>query len=120
MATLTATLLVKDTTTPTSMPLSAAGDGEAFTDASSFDVEYPQEGKLLLRINSTYAGANTVVIGATADYIGKDVGTLTVVTAQNGVYYLPLSSTRFKAMDGTVRITFGTSNTGFISAFLLP
>jgi hypothetical protein len=120
MATLTAALLVKDTTTPTSYPLSAAQEGEAFTDASSFDVAFPEEGKLLLRINSTLAGAGTVVIGATQDYLGKGVGTLTVVTAQNGVYYLPLSSSRFKDFDGTVRITFGTSNTGFISAFTIP
>jgi hypothetical protein len=120
MATLTADVLVKDTTTPTSYPLSAAEGGEAFTDASSFDVAYPQEGKLLLRINSTLAGAGTVVIGATADYYGSGVGTLTVVTAQNGVYYVPISSTRFKDFNGTVRITFGTSNTGFISAFTIP
>ena len=119
MATLTATTLTADTTTPTTLAIAA---GTAFTDATTLDVAYPQQGKLLLIINSTYAGANTAVIAA-GDYIGSGVGTLTVVTAQNGVYYLPISSSRFKtgaAGAGTVNITFGTSNTGFVRALIIP
>jgi hypothetical protein len=119
MATLTARTLVKDAAAPSSYPIAS---GTAFTDATTLDVAYPKEGKLVLVINSTYAGANTVVIGTGGDYLGY-IGTLTVVTAQNGVYYVPISSDRFKvgaAGAGTVNITFGTSNTGFIEALLIP
>lgn len=119
MATLTARTLVQDTTTPSSYPIAS---GTAFTDATSLDVAYPIHGKLVLVINSTYAGANTVVVNS-GDYIASGVGDLTIVTAQNGVYYVPISSSRFKtgaAGAGTVNITFGTSNTGFIEALLIP
>jgi hypothetical protein len=120
MATLTARTLVADTTTPSSYPIAS---GTAFTDATTLDVAYPKHGKLVLVINSTYAGANSVVIGTGGDYIASGQGTLTVVTAQNGVYYEPITSSRFKvgaAGAGTVNITFGTSNTGFIEALLIP
>jgi hypothetical protein len=119
MATLTPTTLTKDATAPTDLKIAS---GTAFTDATSLDCVFPQEGKLLLVINSTYAGANSVVIAA-GDFIGAGVGNLTVTTAQNGVYYIPISSTRFKtgaAGAGTVNITFGTSNTGFVRALIIP
>jgi hypothetical protein len=119
--TLTADTLAMDTFSAT-MPLSAAGNGEAFTASSDFVVAYPTEGKLLLCVNSTYAGASTVLITA-GDGLGSGVGTYTYATAQDGVYYLIMSSSRFKTLAagaGTVNITFGTLNTGFIRAFNIP
>lgn len=119
MATLTATALTLNTA---SANLVMSG-GTAFTDATTLDVAFPQEGKLLIIINSTYAGANTATIGTGADYIGAGVGTITVTTAQNGVYYIVVSSSRTKvgaAGAGTVNIIFGTSNTGFVRALTIP
>ena len=122
MTLITPTTVTKDTTTPTSF---AVAGGTAFTDASSHTLALPIEGKVILIINSTYAGANTVVIAA-GNGIAAGKGSLTIVTAQNGVYYCDLSSDRFKAYhtstggNGLITITFGTSNTGFVHALLLP
>lgn len=119
MATLTARTLTADTTTPSTYPIAS---GTAFTDATTLDVAYPQHGKLVLVLNSTYAGANTITIAA-GDFIASGQGNLVVVTAQNGVYYVPITSSRFKtgaAGAGTVNITFGTSNTGFVEALIIP
>lgn len=119
MATLVARTLVADTTTPTTYPIAS---GTAFTDATTLDVAYPVHGKLVLVINSTYAGASNAVVAA-GDFLAAGVGVLTIITAQNGVYYVPITSSRFKtgaAGAGTVNITFGTSNTGFIEALLIP
>jgi hypothetical protein len=122
MALITPTTVVRDTTTPTSIPIAS---GTAFTDASSHTIALPIDGKVILMINSTYAGANTVVIAA-GDGLAAGKGSLTIVTAQNGCYYVDLSSDRFKTFytgtggNGLVTITFGTSNTGFIHGLLLP
>ena len=114
-ATITATALVKNT--PSSSFV--ASGGTAFTDASTLEVAYPREGKLLLIINSTYAGANTASITA-GEFLGTGVGAISVTTAENGVYYAVIDSIRTKDFDGMVNITFGTSNTGFCHAFSLP
>jgi hypothetical protein len=122
MTLITPTTIVRDTTTPTSFVVTG---GTAFTDASSHTVALPIDGKLILIVNSTYAGANTVTIAAGNGIEGAQ-GALTIVTAQNGVYYIDLTSSRFKTFytgiggNGLVTITFGTSNTGFIHALLLP
>jgi len=118
MTTLTPTTMTVNTATAT-LPIASQ---TAFTDASSFTIAYPQEGKLLLIINSTYAGANTAVIEA-GDGLGSGVGDLSITTAQNGVYYLVVDSSRFKTLAagaGTINVTFGTSNTGFIHALYIP
>jgi hypothetical protein len=122
MTLITPTTVTRDTTTPTSIPIAS---GTAFTDASSHTLALPKDGKVILIINSTYAGANTVVIAAGNGIEGAQ-GSLTIVTAQNGVYYVDLTSSRFKTFytgtggEGLITITFGTSNTGFVHALLLP
>jgi len=114
-ATITATALVKNTVS-TSL---VANAGTAFTDASTLEVAYPREGKLLLIITSTYAGANTVVVEG-GEYHAGVLGDYQFATAQNGVYYLVVDSDRFKDFDGMLNITFGTSNTGYVKALSLP
>ncbi len=114
-ATITATALVVNTPSASFV----ASGGTAFTDASTLEVAYPREGKLLLIINSTYAGANTASITA-GEFLGNGVGAISVTTAQDGVYYVVIDSIRCKDFDGMINITFGTSNTGFCHAFSLP
>jgi hypothetical protein len=129
MTVVTPLTLTKDTGTPTSAAIATVGT--AFTDASSLTIAYPIEGKLIVIINSTYAGANTVTVAAGAtDGVGAGIaagqGDLTITTAQNGVYYVVLSSERFKTYytstggEGYITLTFGTSNTGFVYALQLP
>jgi len=114
-ATITATALTKDTASAT---MALAG-GTAFTDASTLEVAYPKEGALLIRIYSDYAGANTAIIEA-GEYTAAGKGSITVTTAQSGVYYIVVSSDRCKDWDGMVNITFGTSATGYVRAFTIP
>lgn len=114
-ATITATALTRNTP---SSDLVMSG-GTAFTDASTLEVAYPREGKLLIIINSTYVGANTASVTA-GEFLGAGIGAISVTTAQNGVYYIVVDSIRCKDFDGMLNITFGTNNTGFVRAISLP
>jgi len=114
-ATITATALVKDTISADLIP---AG-GTAFTDASTLEVAYPREGKLLLIICQTAADTKTVTLHS-GEFMGAGVGDYTFNAPQNDVLYLLPSSTRFKDADGMLNITFLTSATGFVRAISLP
>jgi len=114
-ATITATALTKNTPTGDIV----MSGGTAFTDASTLEVAYPREGKLLILINSTYAGASTAVIEA-GEFTGSGIGDKSITTAQNGVYAIVVESDKYKDFDGMINITFGTSNTGFVRALSLP
>ena len=113
--TITPTALVKNTA---SANLAMSG-GTAFTDATEAVIDYPREGSLLIVINSTYAGANTFTVKA-GEFLSSGQGDIETPTAQNGVYFIPVESSRVKDFDGDITVTFGTSNTGFIRAIQLP
>ena len=101
-----------------SVTLTDAG-GTAFTDATTHTIDVPKEGHLLVKINSTYAGGNTASVAA-GEFLSNGQGALSIVTAENGVYYVLLDGSRHKDFDGDITITYGTSNTGFTQAFLIP
>ena len=113
--TVTPTTLVSGTAS-TTLPVTG---GTAFTDAADLEIAYPDEGKLLLVINSTYAGANSVVVKA-GDFHAAGKGDLTVVTAENDVLFLEVDSDRHKDTDGNITLDIGASNTGFVLAFYTP
>lgn len=112
------------TITPSTMTLNAAttitfSAGQAMSGASgTYEIAYPKEGKLVILINSTYAGANSVEISA-GEFLGKGVGAITVTTAQNGMYAIVVSSERCKDFSGNITIDEGT-NTGYIRAIYIP
>jgi hypothetical protein len=114
-ATVTATALILNTASANVV----MSGGTAFTDVSTLEIAFPRDGKLLILINSTYAGANTAVITA-GEFLSNGQGAITITTAQNGVYAIVVESSRTKDFDGRVNITFGTSNTGFVRALSLP
>jgi hypothetical protein len=114
-ATVTATALTVNTATANIV----MSGGTAFTDASTLEVAYPKDSRLLILINSTYAGANTAVVTA-GEFLSAGQGAISITTAQNGVYGIVVESSRTKDFDGMVNITFGTSNTGFVRALLIP
>lgn len=120
----TPTALVKDTASA-DLPVTA---GTAFTDASELTIAYPIEGKLLVVINNTYAGAAVATIAA-GGYLAAGIGALAITLAQDDVKFVLLSSDRFKAQgtgtqataaDGKITITFSASATGFVQAFSMP
>jgi len=114
-ATITATALVRNTISADLIP----SGGTAFTDASTLEVAYPREGKLLLVICQTAADTKTVTITA-GEYLAAGVGAYTFTAPQNDVLYLVVDSDRFKDFDGMLNITFSTSATGFVRAISLP
>jgi hypothetical protein len=114
-ATITATALVKDTISADLI----ATSGTAFTDASTLEVAYPREGKLLLVIKQTAADTKTVTLEG-GEYHAGVLGDYTFNAGQNDVLYLYPSSDRFKDFDGMLNLTFGTGATGFVLAISLP
>lgn len=115
VTTLTATALVKDVA---SVDLKIAG-ATAIDASKTMEVDYPIEGKLLLCINNTYAGAKVVTVTA-GGFNAAGKGDLAISIAQDAVEYIVLSSDRFKTTGGKVSLSFAASTTGFVLALTLP
>lgn len=97
----------------------AIASGTAIDAAEEHKIAYPQEGKLLLILNNTFAGAKDFTIKA-GDFLAAGQGDLVIPMAQNDVRFLVVSSDRFKDSDGNVVITVAANTTGFIMAFYMP
>jgi hypothetical protein len=115
ITTITATALTVDTVSA-DLPVTAF---EAINASNTISVAYPREGKLLLVLNNTFAGAKVFTVGA-GDYLSNGVGAYAITMAQDDVRYLIVDSSRFKDFDGTINITFAASTTGYVGAFSLP
>lgn len=115
--TVTPVQLVKDAMSA-DLPVTA---GEAINAANTMEIAYPQEGKLLLVLNNTFAGAKIFTISAgSGRFVASGVGALALSLAQADVRFLVLSSDRFLQGDGVVEISFEASTTGFVQAFYMP
>ena len=119
--------MANTTITPTALVYSTASAdlpvtaGTAIVAANTFLVPYPVEGKLLIVINNTTAGAKNITIKAgDSEFIESVKGDYVIAFAQDDVRFLVPESSRFKNADGTVHITFESSTTGFVQAFSLP
>jgi len=113
--TVTATQLAFNTMSA-SLPVTA---GTVINAANTMVIDYPNEGKLLLVLNNTYAGAKNFTIKA-GDFFSSVMGDMVLALAQNEVRFLVLESARFKNSDGQIEIAFEASTTGFVMALLLP
>jgi len=82
-------------------------------------IAYPQEGKLLIRIKNTYAGAKVITVES-GDFIANGQGDLAQTFAQDEERFIVLSSDRFKDTDGNVIITVASGTTGYIGAYYMP
>ncbi len=98
------------------LPITA---GEAIVAADTHSIAYPQEGKLIIVLNNTFAGAKNFTVKA-GDFFANGQGDLVIAMAQNDVRFLVLSSDRFKDSDGNVNIEVEAGTTGFIMAFYMP
>lgn len=116
VTTLTATTLVKDTM---SADL-AITSGTAIDASKTMEVAYPQEGKLLLVLNNTFAGAKVFTVDAGDFNIASQKGALAMSLAQDDVRFLVVSSDRFKKQTGVLSLSFEASTTGYVMAFLIP
>lgn len=93
--------------------------GTAIDAAKTMEVLFPKDGKLLLVINNTYAGAKVITVSA-GDFTAKGLGAVAITCAQAGVYFFVPSSDQLKQSDGKLELSFEASTTGFVQAFLLP
>lgn len=94
--------------------------GTAINAANTMTVTYPKEGRLLLAINNTFAGAKVVTIAASDVFLSAGQGALAVSVGQDEVKYLIVESSRHKQSDGNISISFAAATTGFVQAFQLP
>lgn len=115
MAAITPTQLAFDTPSG-SLPVASL---TAIVHANTDTIAYPKNGKLLIVVNNTFAGSQTVTFNA-GDFTQKGLGNVDVVLAQNEVKYIVLSSDRVRQDDGTITVDYSTNMTGFIGAFYLP
>jgi hypothetical protein len=115
ITTLTATALVVNTVSA-DLPVTSF---TAIDADKTMQVSYPREGKLLLILNNTTAGAKDFSISA-GEYISNGIGALTIAMAQDDVRFIVIDSSRFKDFDGKVSIEFADSTTGFVGALSLP
>ncbi len=115
VTTITPTQLAYNTASA-SLPITG---GTAIVAGNEHKIAYPQEGKLLIILNNTYAGAKTFTVKA-GDFLAKGQGDLEISLAQNEVKFLVVSSDRLKDTDDNVVIEVAASTTGFIMAFYMP
>lgn len=117
--------------TPTALAVNVASadlkiaGGTAIVHAATDTIVYPREGKLIIVLNNTFAGAKIVTIGA-GDALGAGVGSMDISIAQDAVEYLVLDSARFKTFGvaatggGVITIDYEAAMTGFVMALSLP
>lgn len=98
------------------LPITA---GTAIVAANTNTIAYPKEGKLLIILNNTFAGAKVFTFAA-GDYYSEGQGNLALSLAQDDVKYIVLESSRFKDSDGNINLTYEAATTGFVMAFYLP
>lgn len=103
--------LVNDTMSA-DLPVTA---GTAIVAADTNTFAFPEQGKLLIVLNNTYAGDRTFTFAAGFG-VAAGQGSLTLTLAQDDVRFIMLSSDRFKDA-GIVSLTYQASTTGYVMAF---
>jgi hypothetical protein len=115
VTTITPTQLVKGTQSA-DLPIAS---GTAIVAGDDHAIAYPQEGKLLIILNNTFAGAKDFTVKA-GNFLAAGQGDLTIAMAQDDVRFLVIGSDRYKDSGGNVIINVAAATTGFIMAFYLP
>ena len=112
---ITATLMVKDESDEIS-----AGVGTAINTSNTMTIAYPENGKLLIVIDSNHADTGAII--AVSDYFtGKGQGTKTILVPDNVAHmFIVGDSARYKTKAGLISISWVANSAGFLHAFLLP
>lgn len=112
---ITPTTLVSETASAT-LPIAS---GTAIVAANTNTFAYPREGKLVLQLNNTYAGAKVFTIAA-GTFCASGKGALEVSLAQDEVKFLVVDGDRHKNNSGLVSLTYESGTTGFVQALYVP
>lgn len=95
--------------------------GTVIDPANTMEIAYPQEGKLLLVLNNTFAGPKVFTVSAgSSRFVASGQGALALSLAQADVRFLVVASDRFLQDDGVLELSFEAATTGFVQAFYLP
>jgi len=94
------------------------GVGTAINTANTMHIAYPQQGKLLIYIDSNHASTSASM--AAGDGVSKDLGAQTVAVGDTVTAMFVVDSDRVVDSDGEVVITWATDSAGFCAAWYLP
>ena len=94
------------------------GAGTAIVQANTNTIAYPDQGKLILWVDSDHASTAAVI--AAGDGIARDQGALTWAIGSAAAEVIVINSDRHKKDEGYISITWVTNSAGFIKAFYLP
>lgn len=97
----------------------AIAGGTAINASNTMLIPNVKEGKLIILVNNTYAGAKKVTVKAGYG-IESVLGDQEVSVAQNEVKALFVTSSKFKNASGKVELAFEAGMTGFVRALTLP
>lgn len=112
------------TITPVSLVTNTVSDdlpvagGTAIVAANTNKFAYPNEGKLIIQLNNTFAGAKNFTFSA-GDGISSGQGDLVIEMAQDDVRYIVLESSRFNNAN-LITLEYEAGTTGFVQAFYTP
>ena len=109
--------------TPTQMVAGIAivvtpGIGTAINTSNTMHIPYPQQGKLLIYIDSNHASTSASM--AAGDGVSAGLGAQTVAVGDTVSAMFVVDSDRVVDSDGEVVITWATDSAGFLAAWYLP
>lgn len=88
--------------------------GTAINASNTMTFAYPKEGRLIIQLNNTFAGAKNFTFAA-GENISSSQGALVVAMAQDDVRFITVNSSRH-CTNNLVTLSFEASTTGFVQA----
>jgi len=111
------------TITPTQMVAGTAivvtaGIGTAINTANTMSIAYPQQGKLLIYIDSDHTDTSASM--AAGDGVSAGLGAQAVAVGNTVASMFVVDSDRVVNSSGNVVITWAANSAGFLAAWYLP
>lgn len=112
------TTITPTTISKNSGQLVTQGTGTAINTSNTMEIAYPDEGRLLVLIDSDNAATSATF--AAGFGVDSGLGSLAVAVADTKMTAVVLDSARFKDSSGNLSITWAASSAGFVQAYYLP
>ncbi len=93
--------------------------GTAIVGGATDTIVYPREGKLLIQMNNTFAGAKTITVES-GDMISSGQGDLVMDFVQDDVKFIVVNSSRHVSDGQIISLTYAAAMTGFVQAVYMP
>lgn len=97
-----------------------ANTGTAINAANTNTIVYPQDGTLLLKIESAHA--DTAVTIAASDFgVAAGQGAKTYAVGNGLSHLIPIgASSQFKQSGGYITLSYGANSAGFVTPIVIP